>query len=157
MADSDARTGFGAFLQKGDGLSPEQFTTILGVKSMAGPSITRDTHDVTAMTSVGGWKEFIGGLKDGGEVTFDANWLPRDATQGQDTGGFMAEFDKDSCESRGNWRILVPSCPGEDEVTVEFEGIVTGQNITIPMDDVMAFSGTIKVSGRPSIVIATAA
>jgi len=156
MADSDARTGFGAFLQKGDGQSSENFITMLGVTSMAGPSITRDTHDVTAMTSPGGWREFIGGLKDGGEVTFDANWLPRDVTQSQDEGGFMAEFDKDSCESRGNWRILVPACPGEDEVILTFAGIVTGQNIQIPMDDKMSFSGTIKVSGRPTLEILTA-
>ena len=156
MADSDARTGFGAFLQKGDGTaSPQNFVTMLGVKSMSGPSISRDVHDVTAMTSAGGWREFIGGLKDGGEVSFEANWLPRDPTQGQDEGGFMAEFDKDSCESRGDWRILVPACPGEEEVMLEFEGIVTGQNLEIPMDDVMAFSGTIKVSGRPHLIVGT--
>ena len=153
MADSDARTGFGALLRKGDGASPENFITILGIKGMSGPSISRDTHDVTVMTSPGGWREFIGGLKDGGEVTFSANWLPRDPTQGQGDGGLMAEFDKDSCESRGNWQILVPACPGEPEVTLDFQGILTGQNIEIPMDDLMAFEGTIKVSGRPTLTI----
>lgn len=159
MADSDARTGFGAFLQKGDGASPENFVTMLGVKSMSGPSISRDMHDVTAMTSPAGWREFVGGLKDGGEVSFDANWLPRDATQGQEEGGggFMAEFDKDSCESRGNWRILVPACPGEDEMALQFAGIVSGMNIEIPMDDLMSFSGTIKVSGRPELIVESAA
>lgn len=153
MADSDARTGFGALLQKGDGASPENFITILGIKGLGGPSISRDTHDTTVMTSPGGWREFIGGLKDGGEVTFQANWLPRDETQGQAEGGLMAEFDKDSCESRSNWRIVVPACPGEPEVYLEFAGILSGQNIDIPMDDLMGFEGTIKVSGRPTLVI----
>jgi len=156
MPDSDARTGFGAFLEKGQGTSPETYEEVLGVKSMAGPSISRDTHDVTTMTSPGGWREFVGGLKDGGEVSFEANWLPRDATQSQETGGFMAEFDKESCESRGNWRIKVPGCPGEDVVYLTFAGIVTGQNINIAMEDVMTFSGTIKVSGRPTLELATA-
>lgn len=156
MADSDARTGYGALLQKGDGSdSPQNFVSILGIKSMSGPSISRDVHDVTSMTSGDGWREFIGGLKDGGEISFEANWLPRDTTQGQAEGGFMAEFDKDSCESRGDWRLLAPSCPGEDDVYLEFEGIVTGQNIEIPMDDVMSFTGTIKVSGRPTLIIGT--
>lgn len=153
MPDSDARTGFGATLQKGDGNSPENFVSILGIRSISGPEISRDTHDVTTMLSPSGWREFIGGLKDGGEVSFEALWLPRDPTQGQEEGGFMAEFDKDSCESRGNWRILVPACPGEPEVYVEFAGIVSGQSIEIPMDDIMGFTGTIKVSGRPTIVI----
>ncbi len=156
MSDSDARTGFGAYLEKQKNNSPSDYVTILGVKSMQGPSISRDTHDVTAMTSPGGWREFIGGLKDGGEVSFDANWLPRDPTQSQEDDGFMAEFDKDSCESRGGWRIRVPACPGEDEVLLTVFGIVTGQNITIPMDDVMSFTGTIKVSGRPTLELVTA-
>lgn len=155
MADSDARTGFGAELQKGLGDSPETFVTILGIKSISGPEISRETHDVTTMTSPSGWREFIGGLKDAGEVSFEANWLPRDHTQGQQDNGFMAEFDRDSCESRGNWRILVPACEGEPEVYLQFGGIVTGQNITLPMDDVMAFTGKIKVSGRPELVIET--
>lgn len=153
MADSDARTGFGALLQRqvSGGGSPT-FADILGIKSISGPSITRDTHDTTTMTSEN-FREYIGGLADAGEVSFSANWLPRDATQGQDTAGFMAEFDKGSCASRGRWRIVIPGCPGEPEVYLEFDGIVTGQNIDIPMDDLMSFEGTIKVSGRPELVI----
>lgn len=153
MADSEARTGFGAILGKGDGQSPENFIGIMGIRSISGPEISRDTHDVTTMDSAQGWREFIGGLKDGGEVSFEALWLPRDETQGQEEGGFMAEFDKDSCESRGNWQITVPACPGEPEVALEFGGIVSGQSIEIPMDDIMGFTGTIKVSGRPRLII----
>lgn len=150
MADSDARTGFGALIQKGTGIgSPQDYVTVLGIKSISGPSITRDTHDTTVMTSPGGWREFIGGLKDGGEVSFTANWLPRDESQTD----LASEFDKDSCESRSDWRIVVPACPGEPEVYLEFQGILTGQNIEIPMDDLMGFEGTIKVSGRPTLVI----
>lgn len=155
MADSDARTGFGAILQKADGNGPlALFIDIMGIKSISGPSISRDTHDVTTMTSQG-WREYIGGLVDGGDVGFAANWLPRDETQGQEVGGLMAEFDKGSCESRSKWRILVPGCPGEDEVYLEFDGILSGQNIDIPLDDVMGFEGTVKVSGRPRLVIET--
>ena len=40
-------------------------------------------------------------------------------------------------------------------MAIEFDGIVTGNSIKIPMDDVMGFSGTVKVSGRPDIVITT--
>ena len=38
-------------------------------------------------------------------------------------------------------------------VYLEFAGILSGQNIEIPMDDLMGFEGTIKVSGRPELVI----
>lgn len=155
MADSDARTGFGAILQKADGPGPDaNFIDIMGIKSISGPSISRDTHDVTTMTSQG-WREYIGGLVDGGEMGFAANWLPRDPTQGQEEGGLMAEFDKGSCESRSRFRVLVPGCPGEPEVYLETDGILSGMNIDIPLDDVMGFEGTIKVSGRPELIVET--
>lgn len=156
MADSDAHTGFGALLLKGDGASPENFVAVMGVKSMTGPSISRATHDTTDMQSPSGWREFIGGLNDGGEVTFEANLLPRNDTQNQEDGGFMAEFDKSSCNSRGNWRISFPLCEGEPEGYLQFGGIVTGQSMQFPLDDLMTFNGTIKVSGRPELVIASA-
>lgn len=155
MPDSNAHIGSGAQLQKGDGNSPENFISVLGVKSITGPQITRDSVEVTDMGS-NGWREFIGGLNDAGEVTFDANFLPRDPTQNQEAGGFMAEFDKTSCDSRGNWRILLPECQGEPEGYFAFAAIVTGQQVQIPMDDVMGFSGTLKVSGRPELVLESA-
>ena len=53
MADSDARTGFGALLQKGTGVgSPPDFLTILGIKSIDGPSISRDTGIIGAAVTV---------------------------------------------------------------------------------------------------------
>ncbi len=146
-------TGYGAEIQKGVGNSPENFISVLGVKSINGPGITRDTVDVTTMQSAGGYREFIGALVDGGEVSFDANFLPLDETQNQAEGGFMAEFDKGSCDSRSNWRILLPACEGDPEAYFAFRGIVTGQEVEIPLEDVMGFSGTIKVSGRPELVI----
>lgn len=154
MADSDAHTGMGAHLQKGDGNSPENFVSILGIKSITGPNMQRQTHDVTTMDS-GTFREFIGGLIDAGEISFEANFLPRDTTQNQESGGFMAEFDKSSCDSRGNFRITLPECAGESDGYWEFEGIVTGQQVQMPMDDLMSFSGTIKISGRPNLFIET--
>jgi len=155
MADSDAHTGMGALLQRGDGESPEVFTTVLGIKSINGPSIKRDTHDTTDMASTGGFREFIGGLVDGGEVGFEANFLPRDVTQNQEPNGMMAEFDYTSCNSRRNWRITLPVCAGDSDGYWEFGAILTGMDIQMPMDDLMSFSGTLKISGRPDLVIVT--
>lgn len=146
--------GYGALLQKSDGNSPENFVSILGIKSITGPNISRDTIDTTDMSG-DGWRTFVGGLVDGGEVSFDANFLPADDTQNQEAGGFLASFDLTSCDSVEAWRILLPECAGHSEGYFEFNGIVSGDSITIPMADLMAFSGTIKVSGRPRLVLAT--
>lgn len=149
-------TGFGAYLQRGDGASPENFVSIIGVKSVSGPSISRETHDTTDMAAPSGWRTFIGGLNDGGEVTFEGNFLPREPTQGQEEGGLMGEFDKSSCDSLGNWRFLIPDCEDEPTSYLEFAGILTNMGLEFPMDDVMTFNGGLKVSGRPRLVIETA-
>lgn len=153
MAVDQAHTGMGAVLSMGDDNSPPNFTPVLGIKSISGPSITRDTHDTTDMAQADLYRRFVGGLVDAGEVSFDANWLPRHPSQSQDAGGLWAEFDRGSCDSIRAWRIDIPDCPGEPAAAMEFEGILTGMNIEIPMDDLMAFSGTIKVSGRPTLVV----
>ncbi len=155
MADSDAHTGFGAILQRGDGQSPENFVAVMGVKSISGPNISRDTHDTTTQAQASNYREFIGGMVDGGELSFEANFLPRDPSQNFSEGGFLAEFDRNSCNSRGNWRVLLPECEGEPEGYIELQAIVTGAGFQFPMDDLMSFSGTMKVSGRPNLVIIT--
>lgn len=152
MADSDAHTGMGAKLLKGDGNSPENFVEVLGMKSITPFDISRDTHDTTTMSS-GQYREYIGGLVDAGEMSFEANFLPRDPTQNQTAGGLMAEFDRGSCNSRGNWRITLPECEGEANAYFEFAGIVTGYSPDMPMDDLMTVSGSIKISGRPSLIV----
>jgi hypothetical protein len=148
-------TGMGAVLQRGDGASPENFVDVVGIKSISGPSIARDTHDTTDMASEQ-YRSFIGGLVDGGEITFEGNFLPRDPTQHQEDGGLMGEFDKSSCDSLRNWRIVIPDCEGEPISYLEFGAILTAMGLEFPMDDVMSFNGGLKVSGRPRLVIETA-
>lgn len=147
-----AHIGAGAELQKSDGASPANFISIMGIKSISGPGITRDAVETTDMTTEG-WRTFIGGLKDGGEVSFEANFLPVDPTQNQTAGGFMAEFDKNSCDSLSQFRILLPKCDGEPDAVWEFDAVVTGQEVEIPLEEIMGFNGTIKVSGRPELLI----
>lgn len=152
MATDQASTGYGSILSKGDGNSPENFIAVLGLKSISGPSISRDIHDTTEMTG-NGWRTKIGGLVDAGEIQGEFNWLPRDPSQSQEEGGLMAEFDKTSCGSLSHWRLSLPECPGQPAAYWEFDGIFSGQDATIPMDDLMSFQGTVTISGRPTLVI----
>lgn len=148
-------TGKGAELQRGDGASPENFVSVMGIKSISGPSMSRDMHDTTDVSS-DTFREFVGGLVDGGEIQFEANFLPRDPTQYQEDGGIMGEFDMSSCDSRRNWRITIPDCVGEPESHFEFAAVLQSMNVEMPQDDLMSFSGSLKVSGRPRLVIVTA-
>lgn len=69
MTASAATIGYGLQLTMATHLMPEGF-------SLDGPSAERDMIDVSNFQSPSGFKEFIGGLIDGGEVTLSGNYLP---------------------------------------------------------------------------------
>lgn len=137
------RDGFGTLFKRGNGATPtEVFTTIANVTSISGPDRKRETIDVTAHDSPGGWMEFLGGLKDGGEVQLDINYDPAEATHDIDT-------DFDDVDPR-NYKIVI--LPGTDEEwTWAIAGIMTELGDEFPYDDKMGRKLTIKVTGKPTL------
>lgn len=134
MAGIDA---FGTQLLRGDGGTPEIFTAIANVTSISGPGLSRETIDVTAHDSSDGWMEFVGGLKDAGEVSADINYDPSK----HDT--LVADFDDD--EPR-NYQLVFP-----DSTTWSIQAILTGFEPEAPYDDKLAASLTFKVTGKPTL------
>ncbi|MEV4672165.1 phage tail tube protein [Actinomadura sp. NPDC049382] len=132
--------GFGTALQRGDGATPtEVFTTIANVTSINPPSMERETLDVTAHDTANGWREFVGGLKDGGEVSADVNYDPAEHDV------LVADFDD---ENPRNYRIVFPD---PDATTWSFSAILTGFEPEAPFDDKLAASLTWKVTGKPTL------
>jgi len=132
MAGLDA---FGTQLMRGDGGSPENFTPLANVTNISGPGISRTTLDVTAHDSQDGWMEFLGGLKDPGELSVDINYDPGTHDV------LIADFD--DLDPR-NYQIVFP-----DGSTWDFPAILTGFEPTAPYDDKLSASLTFKVSGKP--------
>lgn len=80
-------SAFGTLLQRGDGATPtEGFTTVAELQSIEVPAVQTDTIDMTHHTSPGAYREYLLGLRDGGEVTLEGNYIPRNATQNASTG-----------------------------------------------------------------------
>lgn len=144
MAETQAKIGFGLLLQYGDGNSPELFTTVAEViNEIAGPGLQRDTPEATHMQSPDGYREFLGGLKDGQDVTFDCNFLPHDDSQ----------LDlRDIFESgvRRHWRLQLPQFSPAAEL--EFSAIVQAFEFNFPLAEAITFSATLKVTGKPAFV-----
>lgn len=136
MAGLDA---FGTQLQRGDGATPtENFTPIANVTDITPPALERETLDVTAHDSPDAWREFIGGLKDGGEVSVDVNYDPREHD------GIIDDF---ADANPRNYKIVWPGTLGE----WAFTALLTGFEPEAPHDDKLAASLTFKVSGKPAI------
>lgn len=135
------RDAFGTQFRRGNGATPtELFTTIANVQTISGPNRTRETIDVTAHDSVDAYMEFLGGLKDGGEVALEINYDPTETTHDLD-GDFM------DVDPRNYQVVILPDTI--DEYTWDFAGVLTELGDEFPYDDKMSRSLTVKVTGKP--------
>ena len=125
--------GVGTLFRRWDGAN---WVNISEIKNIGGPSMSRNTIDVTSLDSTGGYMEFIGGLKDPGGVTL-AMIFRRDTYDIMKT-----DFENDTLK---NYEIFLPDA---EYTSFEFEGLVTELPLTIPTDDVVACDVTIKISGE---------
>jgi predicted secreted protein len=144
MFQSSAIWAYGSKLQLGDGAASEAFSDIAEITELTPPQMSRDDIDVTSHSSSDGYREFISGLRDGGEVTGKANWLPTNATHDDHT-GMLASFNDDS---NHNWRIVLPN----SLVTIAFRGFVTAFEPDLPLEEQAQLSFTIKISGKPTVL-----
>lgn len=139
----------GAMLKRGDGVvGTEAFTEIAEVTNIGGLNLKQDTQDVTSHQSAGGWREFIGTLKDGGEMTLELNYVPTDDTQ-DCTVGIGLDFKNGT---KRNFQMLFPDDPVEANRTKwSFAAFVTSYSVTAPHDGSLKGSISLKVTGVPTL------
>lgn len=137
---SNAIAGVGArFLRSDQASSGGTYAAIAEINSISGPSMKRDTIDVTSLDSTGGYKEFIAGFRDGGEVTLAMNFT---------LDGYIdmkTDFESDVL---GDYRIELPDT---NVSTFDFSGFVTSLGMSVPTADKVTTEVTIKVSGAVTI------
>ena len=145
MAVSNAELGYGALLKRGDGGSPEVFTTVAEITSISPPSLDIPEVEVTHFESPNGFREYIPGLKDAGEFSFEINYVPNDATQNAST-GIMANF---LARTTLNWKIEFPQFSGTP--TWAFPGYIKAFEPNVPVDDKITATITVRVTSAPTI------
>ena len=142
---SNGIAAFGTLLKIGDGATPEDFTPIEEVVNITGPGLSTDPIDMTHQGSPGKCKEFIAGLKDGGEVTFDLNYIPTAVTHNA-TAGLINDWENGT---KRNFQLVFPDI---GNTTWAVTALVTGFEPSAPVEDKLAASVTLKVSGQPTLV-----
>lgn len=133
---SSGVAGVGAAFKRGDGTSSETFTAIAEVKNITGPGMVRDFIDVTSLESTGGYREFITGFRDGGELTFSMIFT-RDGFD-----DLLLDFDDDNSH---NYQVVLPDTGA---TTFDFAGYITGLPLTIVPDDAIIVDVTVKITGQ---------
>ena len=133
---SNAIAGVGTKFRRWNG---SNWVDIAEINSITGPTKSRDTIDVTSLDSTGGYREFIGGFRDGGTVTLPMNFT-RDTYDTMNT-----DFESDDLQ---NYEIYLPD---DENTSFEFEALVTELGLGIPADDKVTADVTLKVSGQVTI------
>lgn len=140
---SNAMLGYGSVFQVQAENSPDNFVDMAEVISITPPTFKLDQIDVTHMQSPNRNREFIGGLNDPGECSFDINFIPGNATD--DRLFELLNLPTGTLRTRA-CRISFPN-----GVTWSFSAELTGYEPTVPVDDKMTATVTFKVTGSISV------
>lgn len=123
-------------------------TEIAEVTNIGGPSFKADTIEATHLRSPGFWREFIGSLKDGGELTFDINMILANPTHNAAT-GVLSTFNSNGAAARDIWDIVFPDAAS---TVWTFGGFITGYEVNdLAIDGKLSATITVKISGKPTL------
>ncbi|MEO8224130.1 MAG: hypothetical protein ABI661_04950 [Gammaproteobacteria bacterium] len=136
MDSSDTLLGSDFRLLIGDGNSPEGFVDACSIGDVAGLGESKSQVEVT--TYCDDAKAFIGGLREGQEVTLTANFIPG-AT---DVAALFAGWDSGSNMS---FRFAMKSSP--DTVYLQWSGALLSWAFLPPVGDKASLTFTVKISG----------
>lgn len=135
--------GYGADFQR----SADQgtaYATIGECASITPPERSRDTPDATPINGSSGYREFIGGLRDGGEAVAELYF------QTGSTGLAALESDFASAEA-GYYKIILP-----DTSDFTFRALISSIGYQTPIDDKVMVPVTFKLTGAPALTLASA-
>ncbi len=132
---TDARIGYGTKYRIMDSNSPATYFEVGEVINVTPGEATADRIDATHMQSPNRRREYIAGLIDNGEASFEINWVPGDETD---------EFIRELFES-GETRDHQIEFPNGAAVT--YEASIIGYSKAVPIDDRMTATVTVAVSG----------
>lgn len=136
---------FGAALEW-DPAGAAAYAAIGQVKDISGPSITRGTVDVSDHDSSDGFREFMGGLVDGGEVTFTIGY---DNANTQHA-ALLTNLVSTTC-TPATFELTLTVCSGTAVWT--WSGFVTGFTPAAPVEGENTAEVTIKVTGKPVLTV----
>lgn len=118
------------------------------LQSIGGPGISIDTVELTSHDSAYAFREFVAGLRDGGDISIEGNFIPGD-TAGQRA--FITDM------KAGTKREVIITGPSAAGFTWTFDAIATGYEPSYPFDGKLGFTATLKVTGKPTLAIGTSA
>lgn len=116
-------------------------TVIAGVKDLTPPNVEAETIDRTDFDSTQGYREYIMGLIDAGEVSLTVNYDPAETTQDD----LLSDLNS---RTKQTYALVWP-----DGTTWEFDAFVTGFSPAgIAVDGGVDADFTLKLTGQPAFI-----
>lgn len=128
MAASTASKGFGS--QLGYGATP---TKVGQVRDVSLGGIEWDSIDITSLDSDDGFREFIAGLADAGDIEFDLIFKKT---------VFTTLYTKGGVSDSWTWTF-------SDGSKLVFNGFISSFGIEVPFEEEISQKIKIKISGKP--------
>ncbi len=129
----------GATFQRGDGASPEVFTTVTQLVNIGEVGSERALIDTTNLAST--LREYKGAIPDGAEIQLDFQYDSDEAGQT----GLKTDLDANTVR---NYQINIQDSP---VAVFAFSGLVIDWKISNPLDNVVPLSVRIKITGTLTI------
>lgn len=118
-------------------------TTIAYLTAIQGLDLSAATIETTALDTTGGYKTYIGGMKDAGDISITGHFDPSKHT------GLLTDFNAGTV----NPYIIEFSDKGTTNGTQwTFNAIVTEYKTSPDMSNLVTFDAKLKVSGAPTLV-----
>jgi predicted secreted protein len=133
---TNAVASVGALLKKYTGTA---WVSVGEVVNISGPTMSRETIDVTSLASIGGYREFIAGFRDPGTLTFTMNFTRADYET------MKTDFESDT---EKDYELILPD---DDVTTLEFSGLVTELPLNLDPGSQITCNITIKVTGQVTV------
>lgn len=132
---SNAFAGVGTQLKRGNGASAEVFTALAEINSISGPSNDTQEIEVTSLDSTDGWREYILGFKDGGELTFEMNFT---------YAAYSILFGDWDDRVAVNFQLVLSDTGA---TTFSFAALVKSCPVLVPFDDKVTANITLRITG----------
>ena len=138
MSESKAIAALGIIFARWDSTG-SKWDTISEISGIGGPGKSRDTIEVTHFQSLDSYREYIGGLREGGTVPLTMNFT-------RATFDILnADFEDDAKQ------VYKIELPDDANTTFEFQGLVTELPLGAEIGDKVTADCTIQVSGKVEV------
>lgn len=138
-ATGSAVNSMGTTLKKGTSI-------IAGLKSIQGLEVSAESIDVTALDTTGGYKTFIAGAKDAGEIKLQGFFISATFD------GMKTDFE---AGTKATYTITFPDAGATAPSSWTFEAIVIKLATKANVGNAVDFEATLKVCGQPTFTKAS--